>query len=443
MNKAITRWLERAPAPVFSTYCIAAAFGTYFCMYAFRKPFTAATYEETALFGVAYKTVLITSQVLGYTLSKFIGIRVVSEMPPHRRAFGILALIAAAHAALLLFGLTPAPYNFVFLFMNGLPLGMVFGLVLGFLEGRRFTEALSAGLCASFIVASGAVKSAGQALLLYFGVGDYWMPFFAGALFWPPLLVSVWLLARIPPPSTADETLRSRREPIDASDRLRTFRRYAPGLVLLIATYMLLTVLRSLRDDFAVEIWNRLGMAGEPAVFAKSETVVMFAVIALNGAAFLIRDNRRAFRTALYTIASGFLILIAATLAFEAQWLGGFAFMVAVGVGTYVPYVAYHTTLFERMIAVFRDKTNLGYLMYLADAFGYLGYVAVLFLSNFGSIEGDFLSLLERSSLLIGVVSLLMVFASALYFTRKIRAAAAPPAYGPVVAASPALAETE
>jgi Family of unknown function (DUF5690) len=36
---------------------------------------------------------------------------------------------------------------------------MVFGLILGFLEGRRHTEALTAGLCASFILADGTSKS--------------------------------------------------------------------------------------------------------------------------------------------------------------------------------------------------------------------------------------------------------------------------------------------
>ena len=41
----LTSWLEKAPAPVFAAYAIAAAFTTYFCMYAFRKPFAAATFE--------------------------------------------------------------------------------------------------------------------------------------------------------------------------------------------------------------------------------------------------------------------------------------------------------------------------------------------------------------------------------------------------------------
>ena len=41
----IQRWLSRARPSVFVAYCITAAFCTYFCMYAFRKPFGAATFE--------------------------------------------------------------------------------------------------------------------------------------------------------------------------------------------------------------------------------------------------------------------------------------------------------------------------------------------------------------------------------------------------------------
>lgn len=129
-----------------SLWTVVAAFGSYFCMYGFRKPFTAAGYEEFHLLGLSYKSVLVTSQVLGYTLSKFIGIRVISEMPPARRGRTILLLVGIAQTALLLFALVPAPWNFILLFVNGLPLGMVFGLVLEFLEGRRATEVLAAGL---------------------------------------------------------------------------------------------------------------------------------------------------------------------------------------------------------------------------------------------------------------------------------------------------------
>ena len=35
----LTGWLERAPGPLFTLFVIFASFSTYFCMYAFRKPF--------------------------------------------------------------------------------------------------------------------------------------------------------------------------------------------------------------------------------------------------------------------------------------------------------------------------------------------------------------------------------------------------------------------
>ena len=99
MNQSwITKRLAEASPMVFSTYCIFAAFGTYFCMYAFRKPFTAAKYEDEFWLGIGFKTILIASQVTGYTFSKFIGIKVVSEMPPKYRAVSIIVLIAIAEA---------------------------------------------------------------------------------------------------------------------------------------------------------------------------------------------------------------------------------------------------------------------------------------------------------------------------------------------------------
>ena len=54
------------------------------------------------------------------------------------------------------------------------------------------------------------------------------------------------------------------------------------------------------------------------------------------------------------------------------------ALMVLVGLGLYLPYVAMHTTVFERLLAMTRERGNLGFLLYVADAFGYLGYVAVI-----------------------------------------------------------------
>ncbi len=413
-------WLARSNATLFSAYCIAAAFGTYFCMYAFRKPFTAGTYEGIEVGEIKYKAILIAAQTAGYTLSKFIGIKIVSEMSPNRRAASIIGLIAAAQGSLILFAIVPPPWNWLCLFLNGLPLGMVFGLVLSFLEGRRLTEALSAGLCASFIVSSGVVKSIGNGLLTEYGVSEFSMPMTVGWIFLVPLILFVWMLKQIPPPATDDEQLRSKRVPMNRAARWELFRRHRWELIGLVAIYLLLSIGRGIRDDFAVEIWQDLGYEGKPSIFAQSETLIMFGVILINGLAITIRSNRNAFLGSLLLTLLGFATVLVSLALFALKLLAPFPFMVLVGLGTYVPYVAFHTTVFERFIAAFRERGNIGYLMYLSDASGYLAYVLVVILLNLSFVKLQYLSLFNWTATLMAVVSVLITIALYARFLRKL-----------------------
>jgi hypothetical protein len=419
-----TRTDRQPNSGLYCVWAIAAAFCTYFCMYAFRKPFTAGEFRGVMLGGVEYKTVLVVAQVLGYTVSKFIGIKVVSEISAGRRAIAIAGLIGVAEVALVVFALVPPPWNFAALFFNGLPLGMVFGLVLSYLEGRRLTEALSAGLCASFILSSGVVKSVGRSLVLDYHVDEYWMPALTGLIFAPPLAVSIWMLTRIPPPDAADVEHRTERKPLTRIDRWAFFRKYSVGLSLLLGIYIVLTVLRSVRDDFAVEIWNSLGVEKQPEVFAQTETIVMFAVTLLNAAAILIASNRTAFLTALVLVGAGFSLVGLASLLQSSGLLGPFAFMVLSGIGLYVPYVAFHTTVFERLIAATRDKANLGFLMYLADSTGYLGYVAVLLAKSYGLNRPDMLDFFHTLEYVVSASSIAAVTLALLWFMRRLPASA-------------------
>lgn len=370
-----------------AVWSVVAAFGAYFCAYAYRKPFTAATYDGRSLGGLDLKTALVVSQVLGYTLSKFLGVPFVSGLHPSKRAGAIVGLILFALAALGLFAVAPPAWKPVCLFLNGLPLGMVFGLVLGFLEGRRLTEALAAGLCASFIVADGATRSVG-AKLLAAGVSESAMPALAGLIFLAPAVLFAAMLSRIPPPTPADVARRRERPPMSRDDRARFLRAEAPGLIPLIAVYLMLTLLRSVRADFAPEIWRSLGWSNRPDVFATSETVVALLVLAIAAATALPRDNRTAFRLALAMSGIGLLTILAANPLRSAGALSAFPYMVLVGFGLYLPYVLFHTTILERLVALARDPGNLAYLMFLADAFGYLGYAGLVLIRVCGGF-GD------------------------------------------------------
>lgn len=410
------RQLERRSGLFFSVFCMSAAFITYCSMYAFRKPFTAGVYADLQLFGVDYKIILITTQVLGYMLSKFIGIRVVSEMTPGRRVLSILGLIGIAWGALLLFAVTPYPYNFIWLFLNGLPLGMIWGIVFSFLEGRRNTELLGAGMSASFIVASGLVKAVGKALVESYGISEFFMPFLLGLLFVPTLLLGVWMLSKIPPPSQEDEAERTRRVPMDLGQRRAFFRSFAPGIVLMVLVYAALTIFRDLRDNFAVELWAGLGYADTPQVLLTAELPIAISVFLIIAFMILIKNNQVAFYANIFMILLGGLLLLLTTYLFQQELLHPAAWMILVGFGMYLSYVSYHTMLFERWIALFRYQSNIGFLMYIADAFGYLGSVGILFYKNFSSPDLDWLNFILKVSYVIGILIVACSLLAFFYF---------------------------
>jgi len=400
-------------------WALIAAFGTYFCMYGFRKPYTAATYSDIVFWGIDYKFLLIIAQSIGYVTAKWVGIKIVSEINPANRIKVLLGLILFAESMLLLFGFVSRPWNVICLLLNGLPLGVVFGLVLGFLEGRRNTEALVAGLCASFIVSDGVSKSVGK-LLLDHQVTENWMPFFAGLVFLLPTLLFIAMLKYVPLPTPADIASRSERTPMKAKERWAFFLKYAPGLAGIITIYLLVTLLRSVRADFAPELWKGLGYPQTPAVFTQSELWVSFGVVIINGLAIFILNHFKAFRFSLLTCLGGFFLLPLSVWGLQAG-MGKFPFMVLVGLGVYIPYVAVHTTLFERLIAITRERANIGFLMYLADSVGYTGYIILMFFRYAVPSADSILFIFLRSCIFLGICGGLVVLFCNWYFNLKFK----------------------
>ncbi len=430
LSPALTARLAKANGFIFSAYAITAAFCTYFCMYAFRKPFAAATFDgELALPFVAaplaLKTVYIISQVLGYCCSKFLGIKVISEMTAEKRAISILGVIAVAWGSLLLFAVVPAPYNALCLFINGLPLGMVWGLVFGFLEGRKLSEVLGAGLSASYILASGVVKSVGRTLVTDYGISEFWMPFAVGAIFAVPMMIFVWMLANLPPPSAEDEKLRSKRAPMDAAARKKFFLGFLPGLLPLTMLYVLLTAYRDFRDNFAVEIWAAIGYADEPAILATSEIPITVGVLLSLALLMLIKDNRKALIMVHLLMLSGTAMIGISTLLFQLDILDPAYWMIAVGLGMYLAYVPYGCVLFDRLIAAVGAVGTAGFLIYVTDAFGYLGSVSLMLYKDLGQAELSWLDFFVNFSYIASISCTVLYLISTVYFARQTRPAAA------------------
>ena len=62
-----------------------AALLSYALVYALRKPFTAATFDGLEFMGMDYKTATSIVQIAGYVLSKFLGIKLISELRREHR----------------------------------------------------------------------------------------------------------------------------------------------------------------------------------------------------------------------------------------------------------------------------------------------------------------------------------------------------------------------
>ena len=90
-------------------------------------------------------------------------------------------MVLIAGISWLFFAIVPPPYNIVFLFTNGFPLGLVWGMIFGYMEGRRYTEVLGAGLSVSFIFSAGLAKSAGKGSIMR----DWGKCPKCGCLLWP------------------------------------------------------------------------------------------------------------------------------------------------------------------------------------------------------------------------------------------------------------------
>ncbi len=401
-------------------YAALVTFLAYATVYAFRKPFTVGGFEQQPMvLGIHYKDALVISQVLGYMMSKFYGIRFISELKKHGRGRVILLLVAVSWMALLLFAWVPAPWNVIFLFINGFPLGMIWGVIFSYVEGRKATDFIGAALAVSFIFSSGFVKSVAKWLLIDFHITDQWLPFATGLVFLIPLLLFVFLLERIPPPSESDIQLRVSRQPMDRQKRKQFFSKFSTGIILLILIYVFLTLFRDIRDNYAADIWKELGYGNQPSVFTATEVPITIAVLALISSMMLIRNNRQAFVVTHWIIVAGFLIAGVSSLLFVSKLLPAFEWMTWVGMGLYMGYIPFNCILFDRMIATFRQTGNVGFLMYLADSFGYLASVAVIVSKTIFNPDLSWTAVYSNGVILLSVAGIAATVWALGYFNKK------------------------
>src|SRR5206468_2494712 len=185
--------------------------------------------------------------------------------------------------------------------------------------------------------------------------------FLTGAVFAVPLILFVFFLELIPQPTPEDIQLRTKRVPMNAGERRQFLNSFLPGIILTLIVYVLLTIMRDVRDNFEVEIWASLGIK-DNSIFTTTDIKISVVVLIAMSLLILIKRNLLAFSIIHLMIIGGCILVGGSTVLFSAHMITAQVWMIMVGLGLYLGYVPYNAVFFERMIASFHYKSNVGFI---------------------------------------------------------------------------------
>lgn len=406
---------EKKPMPdwIFVLWAGGTALLSYSLVYALRKPFTAAEFEGLQVFGMDYKIVVSIIQLLGYVSAKLLGIKYISELRPEGRLKFIIGSAALSEISLIAFGLLPMPYNIMALYFNGLSLGCMWGVIFSFLEGRRTTDILASIMGVSMALSSGVAKSLGLYTLNVLHVSEFWMPALIGAIAFPLLCFTGWMMTRFPQPTAADIASRSVRVTLNGHQRWTLFRRFMPLLIMLFAANLLLTVQRDIKEDFIVCIIDVSTVSSW--AFAQIDSIATLVLLATFALLSTTYDHLKVLciLLVLSTCGMGTLAFLGAN--FEQVGLPTTIWLFLQSLCLDMAYLSFQTIFFERFIACFKIKGNVGFFIITIDFVGYLGTLALLLFKEFYASHIDWASFYNSMSLYIGIVCCLAFIGSLVY----------------------------
>lgn len=406
---------EKKPMPdwIFVLWAGGTALLSYSLVYALRKPFTAAEFEGLQVFGMDYKIVVSIIQLLGYVSAKLLGIKYISELRPEGRLKFIIGSAALSEISLIAFGLLPMPYNIMALYFNGLSLGCMWGVIFSFLEGRRTTDILASIMGVSMALSSGVAKSLGLYTLNVLHVSEFWMPALIGAIAFPLLCFTGWMMTRFPQPTAADIASRSVRVTLNGHQRWALFRRFMPLLIMLFAANLLLTVQRDIKEDFIVCIIDVSTVSSW--AFAQIDSIATLVLLATFALLSTTYDHLKVLciLLVLSTCGMGTLAFLGAN--FEQVGLPTTIWLFLQSLCLDMAYLSFQTIFFERFIACFKIKGNVGFFIITIDFVGYLGTLALLLFKEFYASHIDWASFYNSMSLYIGIVCCLAFIGSLIY----------------------------
>ena len=127
----------------------------------------------------------------------------------------------------------------------------------------------------------------------------------------------------------------------------------------------------------------------------------------------------RAFRLAHVVVITGFLLAGISSALFLMGLMSGLLWMQLVGLGLYMGYIPFNCIFFERLIASFKIAGNVGFLIYMVDAWGYMGSSAVMLSKEIFQIKLTWSQFYPACTVIFSVTGLVGTMFSLMYFNKK------------------------
>lgn len=305
------------------------------------------------------------------------------------------------------------------MFFNGLSLGCMWGILFSFLEGRRLTDILASLMGVSMVVSSGTAKSAGLYVMDVLGVSPFWMPALIGGLAVPLLALLGYLLTRLPHPSAEDIACKSERETLNKEQRWQLFRNFIPFLTLLFVANVLLVVLRDIKEDFLVNIIDISGYSSW--LFAQIDSIVTLIILAIFGLMVFVRDNLRVLNILLLLIMAGMVVMSFISFRNETLLLSPVTWLFIQSLCLYMAYLTFRTIFFDRFIACFKIRGNVGFFIALNDFLGYAGTVIVLVMKEFFNPDVNWNYFYNQMAGYVGIICFISFLFSFIYLQQRYR----------------------
>ena len=237
-----------------------------------------------------------------------------------------------------------------------------------------------------------------------------------------PLLAGLGcILNNLPKPTAEDRAQRVERVTLNNKQRWEVFRSFAPVLTILFFANLFLTVLQDVKEDFLVKIINVDAAGLSSWAFAKVDGVVTLIILAVFASLALMKSHIKVLSALLVMVIIGAVTLSFVAFNYDSLQLPPLVWLFIQSLCLYFSYLSFQTIFFDRFIACFRIKGNVGFFIAMIDSIGYTGTVLVLVCKEFFNPDLNWLEFYNTMAGTVGAVCCVAFTISLIYLWQRYR----------------------